>query len=226
MAASGTSGAHASAVHPRSRPIRTAMAPRIPATSPPTTPKPISSSTSRTGSVSAPPSADANANAMSNSGTQSPSFSPLSTFSPCRIRDGTRSSDTTVWPSAASVGATAMARRAASTTLRPGSTRSADPMPARIVRGRPMPRSRAGTASSRVSAPRLIFDASENRTSASVVSAIRRSTALLGLDREPSEHGVAEEDAGAEEEDRGREDGSPKASRARPRRACRPRRGS
>ena len=115
---------------------------------------------------------------MSSSGTQSPSFNPLSTFRPCRIREGTRSSDTTVWPRAASVGATAMARRAASTTLRPGSTRSADPIPATIVRGSPIPRSRAGTASSRVSAPRLIFDASEKRTSARVVSAIRRSTPL------------------------------------------------
>ena len=40
---------------------------------------------------------------MKNSGTQMPSFRPLSTLRPCRIRDGIRSSVTTAWPSAASV---------------------------------------------------------------------------------------------------------------------------
>ena len=51
---------------------------------------------------------------MKKSGTQIPSLRPLSTFSPCRMRDGRRGSVTTAWPSAASVGARMTARRSAS----------------------------------------------------------------------------------------------------------------
>ena len=51
---------------------------------------------------------------MKNSGTQIPSFSPLSTFSPCRTGEGSRGRVTTAWPSAASVGARITARSSAS----------------------------------------------------------------------------------------------------------------
>ena len=63
---------------------------------------------------------------MKNRGTQSPSLSPLSTFSPWRIRDGMRSSVTTAWPSAASVHASTIASTSASVKLIPGITRRAD----------------------------------------------------------------------------------------------------
>ena len=54
------------------------------------------------------------ASTMKNRGTQIPSFSPLSTFSPWRTREGRRGSVTTACPSAASVGARITARRSAS----------------------------------------------------------------------------------------------------------------
>ena len=84
---------------------------------------------------------------MKNSGTQSPSLSPLSTFSPWRIREGTRSSETTAWPSAASVHASTIASTTASAKLTPGRTaapitraghdreRQADPEQAQRHRG-------------------------------------------------------------------------------------------
>ena len=56
-----------------------------------------------------PASVSAIAIAMKNSGTHSPSLRPLSTLRPWRIRDGTRSSETTAWPSAASVHASTIA---------------------------------------------------------------------------------------------------------------------
>ena len=96
------------------------------------------------------------------------------------MRDGTRSSDTTAAPRAASVGATAMASSAASTTVRPGRVRRAAPTPATIVNGSPMPSRRTGTASSRRRVRRSIRDASVNSTSASVDSAISRRVAPLG----------------------------------------------
>ena len=62
-------------------------------------------------------STSAAASAINSSGTQIPSLSPLSTFSPCRIRDGSRGSVTTASPSAASVGASSTASTIASVTL-------------------------------------------------------------------------------------------------------------
>ena len=76
-----------------------------------------------------PASVSAMAIAMKNSGTQSPSLSPLSTLSPWRIRDGTRSSETTAWPSAASVQASTIASTSASAKLTPGHDRRADQRP-------------------------------------------------------------------------------------------------
>ena len=92
----------------------------------------------------------------------------------------------------------------------PGKHKKGDPIPATIVSGSPMPRSRAGTAISRARSRRLIRDASAKSTSARVVSAIRRSAAL-GFDRKPPEHRIAKQDAGAQEEDRRGEDRSPEA---------------
>ena len=61
-----------------------------------------------------PSSASPIARAMNSSGTHSPSLRPLSTLSPCRIREGRRASVTTAWPSAASVGASTIASTSAS----------------------------------------------------------------------------------------------------------------
>jgi hypothetical protein len=109
--------------------------------------------------------------AMKNSGTHSPSLSPLSTLSPWRMREGTRSSETTAWPSAASVQASAMASTSASAKLIPGTTAAPINAPATIVSGRPMPSRRSGTADSWRSARNEIRDASANSTSVSVISA-------------------------------------------------------
>ena len=108
---------------------------------------------------------------MKNSGTQSPSLSPLSTFSPWRIREGTRSSETTAWPSAASVHASTIASTSASAKLTPGMTAAPIRAPAMIVSGRPIPSRRSGTANSWRSARNEIRDASANSTSVSVISA-------------------------------------------------------
>ena len=78
-----------------------------PAATPPITPKPISSS--GRGSRRRGPrdlGLDVSGRSAANSsGTQIPSLSPLSTFSPWRMRGGTRGSVTTAWPRAASVDA-------------------------------------------------------------------------------------------------------------------------
>ncbi len=118
-----------------------------------------------------PASVSAIAIAMKNRGTQSPSLSPLSTFSPWRIRDGMRASVTTALPSAASVHASTIASTSASVKLIPGITAAPTRAPARIVSGRPIPSSRSGTENSRWSARSEIRDASANSTSVSVISA-------------------------------------------------------
>ena len=95
----------------------------------------------------------------------------LSTLRLWRMRAGRRGDVTTVWPSAASVGARMIARTSASGHAR--SPRSARPTtnPARIVSGNPTPSRRAGIPSVRRSAFRSMRDASEKRTTASVASA-------------------------------------------------------
>ena len=108
---------------------------------------------------------------MKNSGTQIPSLRPLSTFRPCRIRDGIRSSVTTAWPSAASVQASMIERTSASTRPTPGRTATPRSVPATIVSGRPIPSKRAGTANSRRRAGNEMREASANKTSVSVASA-------------------------------------------------------
>ena len=75
-----------------------------------------------------------------------PSFSPDSTFSPCRMREGRRGSVTTACPSAASVGARITARIRISARLNEPNSPAPSAQPARIVSGRPIPSRRAGTA--------------------------------------------------------------------------------
>ena len=90
-----------------------------PPITPPTTPKPISSSSSvpalRPSEI--PDSTSATATAANSSGTQIPSLRPLSTFSPWRILPGMRGWVTTACPSAASVGARTTARITASSMV-------------------------------------------------------------------------------------------------------------
>jgi hypothetical protein len=77
---------------------------------------------------------------------------------------------TTAWPSAASVQASTTASTAASERLIPVITRAPTNVPAAIVSGRPMPRSRSGTAKSRRSAPNEISRSSRAPSSRSGVS--------------------------------------------------------
>ena len=108
---------------------------------------------------------------MKKSGTQIPSFRPLSTLRPCRIRDGIRSSVTTAWPSAASVQASMIERTSASTRLILGRTATPASIPATIVSGSPIASKRSGTANSLRRAGSEIRDASAKRTRVSVASA-------------------------------------------------------
>src|SRR4051794_26144113 len=150
-----------------------------PATTPPSTPKPISSSSRVAGlrPLEISDSTSAIATAANSSGTQIPSLRPLSTLSPCRIRRGTRGSVTTACPSAASVGASTTARITASMTVNWPNTAAAATAPRAIVSGRPIPSRRTGRPTVRRSAPRSMRDASENNTSASVTSANPRTVA-------------------------------------------------
>ena len=75
-------------------------------------------------------------------GVAMPSLSPLSTFSVCRIRYGTRWSVITTAPSAASVGPSAAPSSSAYHGLMP-STPTAASDPATTVSGSPTPNSRA-----------------------------------------------------------------------------------
>ena len=122
------------------------------------------------------------ATAANSSGTQMPSLRPLSTLRAWRMRCGTRGSVTTAWPSAASVGASTTARITASPKLSSPKIAAAATAPSAMVSGRPMPSSRTGTSTVRRSAPRSMREASENSTSASVVSASARTVEPV-LDR-------------------------------------------
>ena len=117
---------------------------------------------------------------MNSSGTQIPSFSPDSTFSPCRMREGRRGSMTTACPSAASVGARITARIRSSARLNEPNSPAPTAQPAAIVSGRPIPSRRAGRLYSRRSAGTSILEASANRTSVSVSSARIRTCSLDG----------------------------------------------
>ena len=151
-----------------------------PPTTPPTTPKPISSSSSvaalRPSEIS--DSTSATATAANSSGTQMPSLSPLSTFSPWRIRAGMRGSVTTACPSAASVGARTTARITASSTVSAPRSAAAATAPSAIVSGSPMPSRRTGTSTARRSCPRSMREASQKSTSARVASARVRTVPL------------------------------------------------
>ena len=183
-AASGTTCAHASSSHPRRFEVVT-MNPTTNATPIPTPramPTSFKRSTMMSPSKVGVSSSSANATAANNNGTQTPSFKPLSTLSPWRTRDGSRLSDTTVWPSAASVGARSTASTIASKNSSSGKSQSAIPEPKMIVSGRPIPSSRAGNAASRESRRTLSDEASPNRTSARVTSARRRMSPTLSPD--------------------------------------------
>ena len=121
--------------------------PITPAATPARAPKPICRAASSIQSE-APPADSVTATASSTvtTGTAIPSLSPLSTLRVWRILTGSRRSLTTACPSAASVGANTAASSAASIMLRPGTTTTASPVPARIVNGRPMPSIRPGSA--------------------------------------------------------------------------------
>ena len=119
-----------------------------------------------------------------------PSLSPLSTFSPWRIRPGTRGSVTTAWPNAASVGANTIARITASSMLSCPKIAAAATAPSAIVSGSPMPSRRTGTPTSRRSSRRSMRDASQNNTRASVASASARTVPLeLSRSTSPSTSG-------------------------------------
>ena len=78
-------------IQPLAVKLRSTQAPRAPAASPARAPKPISSRITRSGSTwTAPSSASAMVRKMISSGTQTPSFRPLSTLRPWRMRDGRR----------------------------------------------------------------------------------------------------------------------------------------
>ena len=126
-----------------------------------------------------PPSIASSARKTVRKGTDPPSFSPLSTLSAWRIRSGTRSLVTIAWPSPASVGARTVPTIAASQIVKLVKRRDAMVAPAAIVRGRPMMRSRAGSAAFFRSTFTLIRDASVKSTSTSASSPVRRRNSLL-----------------------------------------------
>src|SRR5690348_2362896 len=119
--------------------------------------------------------------AMPKSGTQRPSLSPLSTLRPWRTSDGRLGRVTTDWPSAASVGASTIARISASGHSSDPNTTRAAPNPAAIVSGSPIPRSRVGTRYSSRRARRSMRAASPNSTTASVADASSLTVAPFGL---------------------------------------------
>ena len=142
---------------------------------------------------------------MKKSGTQIPSLRPLSTLSPCRIRDGIRSSVTTAWPSAASVQASMIESTSASTRLMPGSTPTPASVPASDRQRQPDPEQARGhgelVAQRRERDPRRVREEDERQR--------RLGQQLDGLGADPqvdqAEHRAGEQ-AGRREEDRRRDD--------------------
>ena len=119
-----------------------------------------------------------------------PSLRPLSTLSPWRTRAATRGSVTTACPSAASVGARITPTITASPRVNWRKTTPATSAPSAMVRGRPMPRSRAGRPNSARSALKSMRDASQKRTRASVASAsVRTTEPVLSSSTPPSTWG-------------------------------------
>ena len=107
-------------------------------------------------------------------GVTMPSLSPLSTLSMRRTREGIRSSDMIVDPSAASVGATMAPRAAATQRPLEWNSPTASAAPAPIVSGSPIPSRRAGMAMSVAKVHALTREASEKSTRARVISANER----------------------------------------------------
>ena len=128
-----------------------------------------------------PASASPSAIAMNSSGTQIPSFSPLSTLSPCRIRDGSRGSVTTAWPSAASVGASTMARTSASLQASDPKTTGRERVPRATVSGSPIAEQPRRDRVLARRPRRSIRDASVKRMSVSVASASTLTGSPLAL---------------------------------------------
>ena len=130
-------------------------------------------------------------------------------MSPWRIGWGTRSSLTTAWPSAASVGASTMLRITASQTVSTPKITAAATAPSAIVSGRPMPSSRSGTPKPRRSWPGSIREASQNSTSASVASASVRTAALELREVDAAQRLRPDEQPERDEHHRGRQRACP-----------------
>ena len=103
-------------------------------------------------------------------GNTMPSFKPLSMFRAFLILTGTRGLLTMGSARPASVGVRMMARRSASSRVSPGKRIEAPAIPARMVRGRPIARSRTGTEMLPQCRGRLIRAASVKRVSTRVSS--------------------------------------------------------
>jgi hypothetical protein len=108
-------------------------------------------------------------------GTQMPSLRPLSTFSPSRTGAGTFSFVTTALPSAASVGASIVARIATVSSGRSGKSSHPTPKPKAMVSGSPIISMRCGIRKLRRRVARLALAESLKSTSARVSSASIRS---------------------------------------------------
>ncbi len=102
-----------------------------------------------------------------------PSFRPLSTFKACRIPPGTRSELITACASAASVGASIVAKMAACQNGSPTKMTAPTNTPATIVKGSPIPIRRIARWSPlHQNKRKSIREASENKTRMSVRLAI------------------------------------------------------
>ena len=155
-------------------------------------PIPSSSASRIKAEVSLPPCSPPTARAIKNSsmGTQIPSFSPLSTFRPSRIRDGTALLVITALPSAASVAASMVARIAASYNDKLSNISTARPNPSAITPGRPISNIRDGIRNWRFRIDRSAFAASMNRIKARVKSAsVRKSELVASPSNQPIPNG-------------------------------------
>ena len=107
-------------------------------------------------------------------GTLIPSFKPLSTFRASLILDGTAGFVTTALPSAASVGASMVAKIPSSIHEKSLNRKNPLNMPSKIVSGKPINKRRIGMAAFFLRTVKLVLDASLNKTSARANSAMMR----------------------------------------------------
>ena len=190
-AVTGTICRHSPSIKPRRSPARKRTPPSRPAASPAASPQPIWAAALLATAQVSPllSSALARSSATRKKGTANPSLSPLSTSSAWRTRAGTDVSVTTRWPSAASVEHSIVERRKAEASAMPGNTSRPTPVPASIVSGRPMRRSRLGQPSSLRSERRSSRAASLNSSRTSATSVTR---SAADVSRETSSRPSAE----------------------------------